>query len=163
RDTAWWKQQGWSQPPGSECVLYWRQRDLLQVGVPQGPRTREVSRVTTMLLSLTTPSGNRGALPACTRTLPQAELFHRAIVGRLGRGRSVHCPELTGRDEHGRPLQNGHAHAHTLPLDLDGDGRIDHLVVFARMGLGDAAQQAIRTLRRTWTKGGVGDLQLALV
>ena len=30
------------------------------------------------------------------------------------------------------------------------------------MGLGDAAQQAITTLRRTWTKGGVGEMQLAL-
>ena len=30
------------------------------------------------------------------------------------------------------------------------------------MGLGDAAQQAIRGLKRTWTKGGVGDLQLAI-
>jgi len=163
KDTAWWKQHGWSQPPGSQRVLYWRRSDSLQVAVPQRPKPQQLSPVTTMLLSLTTPSGNRSALPPCTRTLPQAELFHRAIVGRLGNGRSVHCPELTGKDEQGRPLQNGHAHAHTLPLDLDGDGRIDHLVVYAKMGLGDAAQRAIRTLRRTWTKGGVGDLQLALV
>jgi len=49
-----------------------------------------------------------------------------------------------------------------LPIDLDGDGRLDHIIVYAPMGLGDAAQWAIRTLRRTWTKGGIGDLQLAL-
>ena len=74
----------------------------------------------------------------------------------------MHCPELTGKDEHGRPLREGHRHAHVLPVDLDGDGRLDHIIVYAPMGLDDAAQQAIRTLRRTWTKGGVGNLQVAL-
>jgi CRISPR-associated protein Csb2 len=163
KDTAWWKQYGWSQPPGSRRVLYWRPGDSLQVGLPQCPRGHRVNSVTTMLLSLTTPSGNRSALPPCTRTLPQAELFHRAIVQRVGKGRSIHCPELTGKDDHDQPLRSNHAHAHILPVDLDGDGHLDHLIIHARMGLGDAAQLAIRTLRRTWTKGGVGDIQLALV
>jgi CRISPR-associated protein Csb2 len=163
KDTVWWKRHGWSQPPGSQRVLYWRRSDLLQVGVPERPKTRQVRAATTMLLSLTTASGNRSALPPCTRTLPQAELFHRAIVGRIGKGQSVLCPELTGKDEQGRPLQCNHAHAHTLPVDLDGDGHLDHLIIYARMGLRDAAQRAIRTLRRTWTKGGAGDIQVAVV
>ncbi len=163
KDTAWWKQHGWSQPPGSRRVLYWRRSDSLQVGVPECPKVPQVSTVTTMLLSLTTTSGNRSALPPCSRTVQQAELFHRAIVGRVGKNQSVHCPELTGKDEHGRPLRCNHAHAHTLPVDLDGDGHLDHLLIYARMGLREIAQRAIRTLRRTWTKGGVGDIQLAVV
>ncbi|MDR3634053.1 MAG: type I-U CRISPR-associated protein Csb2 [Isosphaeraceae bacterium] len=162
KDTAWWKEHRWSQPPGSQRVVYWRRSDSLQVGVPQQTRPQDVKPVTTMLLALTTSSGSRSALPPCPRTLPQAELFHRAIVGRVGRGEEVHCPELTGRDEEGRPLRLRHRHAHTLPVDLDGDGHLDHLIVYAPMGLGEAAQRAIRTLRRTWTKGGVGELQLAL-
>ena len=163
KDTPWWKQHGWSQPPGSQRVLYWRRSDSLQVGVPQRPRAQRLNSLTTMLLSLTTQSGSRSALPSAARTLAQAELFHRAIVGRAGNGRRVHCPELTGRDEHGRPLRNHHGHAHTLPVDLDGDGRLDHIIVYARTGLGDAAQRAVRNLRRTWTKGGVGEIQVALV
>lgn len=162
-DTSVWKQHGWSQPPGSRRVLYWRRSDALQVGVPFQHRRPHYHTVTTMLLAITTPSGNKSALPAITRTLPQAEWFHRAIVGRLGRGRRVCCPELTGKDEHGNPLRDHHEHAHTLPVDLDGDGRIDHIIIYAKMGLRDAAQRAIRTLRRTWTKGGVGDLQVAVV
>jgi CRISPR-associated protein Csb2 len=59
-------------------------------------------------------------------------------------------------------LRNSHQHAHVLPIDLDGDGRLDHFIIHAKMGLGGVAQHAIRTLRRTWTKGGVGELQLAL-
>lgn len=126
------------------------------------PAPRETtSRITTMLLVISS-FDERSALPSIDDTLPLAELFHRAIVGRVGKGQRVHCPELTGKDEHGRPLRDGHRHAHVLPVDLDGDGRLDHIIVYASMGLGDAAQQAIRTLRRTWTKGGVGDLQVAL-
>ncbi len=164
KDTAWWKKQHqWSQPPGSQRVLYWRRTNALVVSAPPVRHPPTARPVTTMLLSLTTPSGNKSALPPVQRTLPQAELFHRAIVGRVGRGHKIDCPELTGKDEHGKPLRNGHQHAHMLPLDLDNDGHLDHILIHASMGLGDAAQQAIRTMKRTWTKGGVGDLQVALV
>jgi CRISPR-associated protein Csb2 len=74
----------------------------------------------------------------------------------------VDCPEITGRDRLGRPLLGGHRHAHILPVDLDEDGRLDHFLIHASMGLGANAQKAIRGLRRTWTKGGAGDVQLAM-
>jgi CRISPR-associated protein Csb2 len=162
KDTAWWKQYRWSQPLGSQRVLYWRRSDGLKVGVPQTIRPHVMRPVTTMLLALTTSSGNNSALPPCRRTLPQAELFHRAIVGRVAKGRLVDCPELTGRDEQGKPLKHCHRHAHIFPLDLDGDGHLDHIVIYAPMGLEELAQRAIRTLRRTWTKGVVGELQVAV-
>lgn len=162
KDTVWWKGHGWSQPPGSQRVLYWRKRDALQVGVPRAIRKRRVAPVEMMLLAVTTPSGNRSALPPVQRTLPQAELFHRAVIGKAANGEEINCPSLTGKDEYDRPRKD-HRHAHTLPVDLDGDGRIDHIVVYAEMGLCDTAQRAIRTLWRTWTKGGVGDLQLAVI
>ena len=52
----------------------------------------------------------------------------------------------------GRPLE-GHRHAYLLPLDLDEDGRIDHLIVHAALGLDSVAQRALRSVRRTWSKG----------
>lgn len=152
-----------SQPLGSQRVLYWRRSGALVVSQPTTGRRPAARRVTTMLLAVTIASRNKSALPPVTRTLPQAELLHRAIVGRVGKGRKVSCPELTGKDALGQPLGDGHRHAHILPLDLDADGHLDHVLVYVPMGLGDAAQEAIRTLKRTWTKGGVGDLQLALV
>jgi CRISPR-associated protein Csb2 len=162
RDTAWWKAHGWSQPPGAQRVLYWRPEGAIQVGAPARPRAVQVRPVTAMLLAITTASGNRSALPACTRTLPQAELLHRAMVSVLGKGQAVDCPEITGRDKQGRPLLRGHSHAHILPVDLDEDGRLDHFLIHAPMGLGGEAQRAIRGLRRTWSKGVAGDLQLAM-
>lgn len=71
------------------------------------------------------------------------------------------CPELVGRDETGEPLK-GHAHAHLLPIDLDGDRHLDHVIVFAAMKLGVRAQRAVRSLRKTFMKGGVGELQVAV-
>lgn len=162
KDTAWWKQHRWSQPLGSQRIVYWRRCDSLEVGVPQRSLRSSVRPVTTMLLAITTPSGKTCALPSVTRTLPQAELLHRAIVGRVAKGRRVYCPELTGKDVNERPLMEGHRHAHILPVDLDSDGHLDHIIIHAPMGLGGAAQQSIATLRRTWTKGGAGDMQLAL-
>ncbi len=164
KDTAWWKKQHhWSQPPGTRRVLYWRRVDSLVVSRPQAVRPLPARPVEAILLVLATPSRNKSALPHVRRTLPQSELLHRAIVGRVGRGHRVDCPELTGQDVAGKPLRNGHRHAHILPLDLDRDQHIDHILIYAPMGLGDAAQAAIRSLKRTWTKGGVGDLQLAVV
>lgn len=161
RDTAWWKSYRWSQPPGSRRVVYWRRHGAIAVTTPTSTPGPRPAAVEMMLLALTTPSGRTSALPQVTRTLPQAELLHRALVKRVGDGEQVDCPELTGRDADHRRLE-GHRHAHVLPLDLDRDGRLDHAVIYAPMGLGHAAQAAIRGLRRTWTKGGVGELQLAV-
>ncbi|HOE66824.1 MAG TPA: type I-U CRISPR-associated protein Csb2 [Candidatus Hydrogenedentes bacterium] len=163
KDTSWWKGHRWSQPPGSQRVLYWRPSQSIEVTAPQRPHRQALPPVEMMLLALTTPSGNKSALPSVTRTLPQAERFHRAIVRRAGNGQAIHCPELIGKDEHGKPLRNGHQHAYIQPLDLDGDQLIDHILIRAKMGLGETAQRAISTLRRTWTNGGVDDIQLAVV
>ena len=163
KDTSWWKDHGWGRPPGSQAVLYWRPGQPMQVVASPRPRAHSLPPVQMMLLALTAPSGNKSSLPSTTRTLPQAELIHRAIISKLANGRRVDCPELTGKDEHGNPLQCAHQHAHILPLDLDEDRRIDHILIFAQMGLSDRAQRAISALRRTWTKGGSGDLQLAVV
>jgi CRISPR-associated protein Csb2 len=163
KDTCWWKGHGWSHPPGSQRVLYWRPSQPLQVTARRPRRPRELPPVKMMLLALTTPSGNKSALPSITRTLPQAELIHKAIIACLGNGQRVHCPELTGKDACGMPLREGHRHAHIFPIDLDGDQHIDHILIYAKMGLGDSAQRAISMLRRTWTKGGVDEMQLAVV
>lgn len=163
KDTAWWKGHGWSQPPGSRRVLYWRPSDALQVGVPTVPRRGEPAPVECMLLAISTPSGNRSALPHITRTLPQAELIRRALICRAANGQRIHCPSLLGKDQQGKPLQDRHAHAHFLPLDLDGDQFLDHILIHAPAKLCSTAQRAVRSMRRTWTKGGVGELQVALV
>ncbi len=161
-DTAWLRRYGWSQPPGAQRIFYWRRSDALEAGAPR-PRVRRASASTVeaMLLSIATQSGNDHALPAITRTLPQAELLHQALVSHVS-AIGGHSPVLTGCDENRKPLTGAHAHAHLLPLDLDGDGHIEHILIWAPMGLDPNAQAAIRRVRRTFTKGGDAPLKVAL-
>lgn len=161
-DTHWLRGHGWSQPPGSRKALYWRRADALEAGAPV--RRRSVFKpapVRAMLLALATESGNDHALPPVTRTLPQAELLHRALVSQTTRG-GGHSAVLSGCDLSGLPLKGPHVHAHILPLDLDGDGHLEHILIWAPMGLDADAQAAVRALRRTYAKGGMGPIKVAL-
>ena len=162
KDTNWLRQHGWNQPPGSRRVFYWRKADAIGVGAPRAKLGKVTAgRVEAMLLSLTNTSRNDYALPSVLRTLPQADLVHRSLVSitaKTGAPTTI----LTGCDNEGRPLKGAHEHAHINPLDLDGDGHIDHVLIWAPAGLDAHAQDAIRAVRRTFTKGGLEPLRLAL-
>lgn len=155
RDTAWLQKCGWTQPPGSRRVLYWRRVDALAVLPPsRAARRHELPQVEAALLALASDTRHGEVLPLFGRCLPQAELLHRALVGIAGGGRRTAPPVLTGKDAAGRPLE-GHRHLHILPLCLDRDGTrfLDHLLLWAPMGLDSAAQRAILSLSSIWTKG----------
>lgn len=70
-------------------------------------------------------------------------------------------PAFWGKDESGRPGV-GHRHAFFLPVDEDGDGRVDHVVVYVPMGLGEVELEAVRRVRAVrW--GEAGELAVAVV
>jgi len=153
-DTADLQKSGWSQPPGSRRVLYDRPAGTLE---RRGPRTYTPRRQATLheaaLLSLSSHTKSGNLLPLMTRCLPQAELLHESLVSILNKHMGVtDCPALIGRDLCRRALQ-GHRHAHYLPLDLDDDGRLDHILLYAPMGLDATAQKAVRRLAETWSRG----------
>lgn len=162
KSTSWLRQRGWSQPPGSRRVLYYRKTDSINTSAPplKPPATFQPS-VKAMLLSVNDSSRSDGSLPTVYRTLPQAELLHRKLVGI-----SLHYKELpaelVGKDASHAPLQDSHRHAHINPLDLDGDQRIDHILIWAPKGLGPSAQSVVRSVRNVPTKGRDEPLRLAL-
>ena len=162
-DTSRWQSFGWSQPPGSQLVQYRRPRDTLAMTAAPVPALHEFGDESAdiVLLALSTDSGSLGLLPSITRTLPQAELLHDAMVRLASVDGQVPPEELTGRDINRKPLE-GHRHAHVLPIDLDEDGHVDHVILWAKMGFSRCAQEAVSDLRRTWTKGGKAALRLAL-
>ena len=161
-DTTWLREHGWSQPPGSRRVLYWRRADALRAPPVDAVARTRLEPVPFVLLSLSSPSGNNHALPTLTRSLPQGERLHRQVVSsRLRIAPHEHSHVLTGCDAAGAALRGAHGHAHVLSLDLDDDGHIDHLLVWAPDRMDAADQQALRATRATYTKGGVGDLRLA--
>jgi CRISPR-associated protein Csb2 len=148
-DTAFLQKHGWTQPPGSRRVFYYRPPLSTSPLRSAGP-ARVAQAADTALLALASDTRQRDVLPPMRRALPQAELLHVGLVSQL---RDSPCPELTGRGPDGVRLE-GHRHASLVPLDLDGDGLLDHFLVHARMGLGGIAQQALRLIRKTYTKGG---------
>lgn len=161
--TDWLRAHGWNQPPGSQKVFYWRPADALEVAAPIGKRQlRKAPAVEAVLLSMSTASGNDHVLPTVYRSLPQAELLHRALVQASSRISGVPHPVLRGCDDAGRPLAGPHRHAHVVPLDLDGDGHLEHMLIWAPAGLDAQAQAAIRGVRTTFTKGAIAPLRLAI-
>jgi CRISPR-associated protein Csb2 len=114
-----------------------------------------------VLLAISGINGNRRLLPSVTRVLPQGELLHRALNFHASR-LSGHSVVLSGCDEGGRPLKVSHRHSHLLHLDLDGDAHLDHVLIWAPMGLDAAAQAAVRATRRTFMKRSATPLRLAV-
>ena len=169
-DTSVQQKYGWSQPPGSNRVLYDRVNTLKPL--PQRRSTdRRTPAVECALLGLSSDSVRGDRLPRMLRAVRQCEFIHQALVSIVNKELNVrNCSVLTGRDEAGKKLLSLHTHAHYFPLDLDNDHRIDHVLVYASAGLDEIARRAITRVRRTWTKGddttifvtcaGFGDLDL---
>lgn len=171
RDTAFLQLHGWSQPPGSRRVLYWRPTHSLttspvrSVRAPKGPKP-----VQAVLLALASDTRRKEVLPLILRCLPQAELLHQSLASLARDLDADDASVLTGKAPAGSPLK-GHQHLHILPLNLDArePGRLDHFLIWAPMGINAEAQRAIFALRKTWTKGsekalfvtvaGMGDLK----
>jgi CRISPR-associated protein Csb2 len=164
-ETSALQKNGWSAPPGSRELVYWRPASAYSPrSVREVSHSAEVDRADTALFALATDR-KRDVLPLMERALPTMALFRRALLSKVGDEQQLgKCPELTGKDEQGQPSQRAHVHAHFIPLCLDARnrGRIDHVFVHASMGFGPLAQHALRRLRKTWAKG-IDDIAVTLV
>jgi CRISPR-associated protein Csb2 len=96
--------------------------------------------------------------PRVEDTLKIAEVARLAAMSKFG-GEQPPI-ELTGRNDDG-PLRDdaSHAHAFYLPEDADGDGLIDHLVVYCRLGFSDPARRALDRLTALWLAHGRADAE----
>jgi CRISPR-associated protein Csb2 len=119
------------------------------------------STFTAALFSLGTTKHQQN-FPSITQTLPHADLFHRALA-KHATYRGGGCPVLTGCDESRRPLKGHHDHAHILPLDIDRDGYLDHVMIWAPIGMDAKAQMILHDMRRLYTKGRLSYIDLTLV
>ncbi len=98
----------------------------------------------------------RRCLMSRYRTLRESEEYGRNVPPDAARFRSS---VFSGKDEQGAPLQGEHRHAFYLPTDDDGDGRLDHVTVYAPGGIPRDEVRAIDAFRRLKH----GDLELSLL
>ncbi len=146
RETLQLHEERWSDPPGACWVRYARPRTCF--GVQPGARLR-LGSAPKPRIQVARYALDSTLLPLVTETLPVGEAARRVIMGIHGRlteraGSRGRSGIFSGKDVSGHPL-TGNGHAYYLPTDEDGDGRIDHLTIFAREGFGPSE---LRTLDR---------------
>lgn len=146
QDTGRLRKEGWTRAPGVRRLPY-----HLDVRRP----SREIQRPE-FVAALARFEVRGPALPRLTEALAITDRFRGAVLSKLG---DKPHPVLTGHDDHG-PLR-GHRHAYYLASDEDGDGKIDHLTVYAQDGLDAVAQASVSSVRRLFGKAGT-ERQVAL-
>ncbi len=134
-------------PPGARWVTYARRSDALT------PRRAAPKRQAANPLTITVARYvlDSNVLPLVKDALILAEQVRIAVLSlRGGVVRNAtkwasHSEALTGKTFYGKPLE-GHEHAHYLPTDEDGDGRLDHLTIWAPMGFDAEDRKALGQL-----------------
>lgn len=98
-------------------------------------------------------------LPLVQDALPFAEQVRRALI--RNRVDTSHSEAIIGKTVDGVPLA-GHLHAHYLATDEDGDGRLDHVTLYAPRGFDRHDQSAIGALRTIFRQGNRPEVRLVL-
>lgn len=162
-ETSWLQKNGWSAPPGSRLVIYDRPAASAISIAPTKKKSRPIRpSVPFVLLALASSAHSRSPMPLVKRTLPQAELLHRTIASKVGKmtESATAIAELLGLDTERKPTI-GHRHAHIIPLTLLAtDNHLDHILIWAPGGLSDISQNILHSLRKTYMKGGVGEVEV---
>jgi CRISPR-associated protein Csb2 len=165
-DTETIHSRKWPSVPGAKWVHYTRPVETRTATVK--PKPSDQAKRTVARFSLDAP-----VLPLIPDTLPLAEQTRRALLSictSLARRDAPSLsdrdiwplsPALWGKDDQAQP-RIGHVHAFFLPADEDGDGRLDHITVWAPMGFNDLERRALDRLRQL-SFGDRDSLRLLLV
>lgn len=159
-DTPTLQKLGWTQPPGSRWLSYWRKEGSLRATVTPTRPHGVTDRADTALFALSSDSVHRDVLPPLHDVVRRMGGIHDALVRLSDASGGGPSPCFTGRRD-GIVLE-GHRHAALLPLSLGRRvDRLDHVLVHAPMGFDRSAREALGTIRRTWAKN-LPDIYLAL-
>ncbi|XXY18462.1 type I-U CRISPR-associated protein Csb2 [Sorangium sp. So ce216] len=154
KDTSELQREGWSQPPGSRWLSYWRERDALGKAPARAARAahRSASEADTALLALSSNTARGEVLPRLVDGLLRMEVLHTKLVDHSDRRDGLGpSPCLSGKDSRREPLKN-HGHAWLLPASLEREGHIDHVLVHAAMKLDERAHEALSRVRNFHVK-----------
>ena len=156
-ETSELRDKGRIDPEGAHWYPYVRKRDCFTSFRTDRPRrTVRDANPTVVRFAL---SGK--VLPMAFDTLRWGELARQAAMSKYGKQNDGAVSEaLSGKDKSGKPLK-GHPHALYLPTDEDGDGRLDHLTVWAVGGLDPEEFQAVVSVQELNRGSGRDPLQLA--
>lgn len=150
QETGALRKEGWSQPPGTRWVGYFRPSHALMPRVGPPPRERTSQFPTTALLALSSDTSNADVFPRMEEAVRRLDVIHDALV-RLSDIETGPSPCFTGRVR-GDSIR-GHRHARLIPLALGKRrDRLDHVLVHCPMGFDEKGRAALFRIRRTWAK-----------
>jgi CRISPR-associated protein Csb2 len=136
---------GWSAPPSAKFVTYQRHYGCFTA------RSRAFASSTKKPSPWVRLALGGKPLPRIEDAVKVAELVRSASMCEVQKSGLEIPPVISG---HGLPSENRHGHAFYLPEDMDHDGRIDHVLIVAGMGLSGEVVDAISHIRKLWEAGG---------
>jgi CRISPR-associated protein Csb2 len=151
-ETLWLHEQCWSMPPGACWLEYERNKDAL--AQPKETKREHRNRPSMQVARFALDST---VLPLFTDSLKIAEAARFNLMGIHGRqterrsGIRQPSPIFSGKQIDGTP-RRGHRHCYFLPTDEDGDGRLDHLTLYAKDGFSSDDLRAIDSIREIRSK-----------
>lgn len=151
RDTGELQKAGWSAPPAAVPTAYLRPKNALRFIAPRAipPAGVEAGG----MITIARYAIYAKPLPRITDALLVGEKVRLAAMGLAKRFLNGEIPvALSGHAEAGA---TNHAHAFFLPEDSDRDGRIDHILVHAPMGLDRNSRMIMAALNGIQTKEGI--------
>jgi len=98
-------------------------------------------------------------LPPIQDALPFTEQVRRALIRHCVR--VSHSEAILGKAVDGTPLE-GHMHAHYFATDEDGDGRLDHVTLYAPCGFDPEDVKALGQLTRIFQSGNRPEVRAVL-
>lgn len=149
-ETADLHNEGWSDPPGARWVTYFRPAHALTPPPPTRRVVAKENRPRLVRLALDGP-----VLPRVTETVYVAELARKRVQGIFGKlFEGAVSPVFSGKQADGSPLAE-HRHAFFIPTDDDGDGKLDHLILYAADGFDAREQRTLDVWRETRGPGSI--------
>lgn len=145
-------------PPGSRWVSYLRPRTLLVAHPRRKPAEQSFRPVEVVRFAL-----DGKPLPLLTDAVKVGELARRTAMSKYGYEHARAVSKILSGREGSRPLDGQHQHAFYLPTDEDGDGRLDHLTVYAPAGFSAEERRALGQARVLFGLGDDREVRLLLL
>ncbi len=149
-DTGTLQAEGWSVPPGTRWVTYWRPSDSLE-SLTRETEVHQRAPADTIVLAVSSRTVAGTTLQPIRRGLQLAERIHRALAKRAEAASPSTVMQLIGKDGQNEKLL-GHQHAYILPFAAKASmlpaskhatAAIDHIVIHVRKGMTDETRTII--------------------
>lgn len=159
-DTATLQAEGWSVPPGSRWITYWRASDSLE-SLKREQHRPERPQVDTVVFAVSSKTVSGRTLQPLRRALQVAERIHKTLAKNADGASAETIRQLVGKDEQNQKSR-GHVHAYVLPFAAHASAQpaekrdstqIDHIVIHVREGMTDEARTTIESdLKSLYTR-----------